>query len=148
MNPNPYNQNQQQNPYEPITIRGINPDEVGKPSRSGTPGSALYNVPIRLNRYPLEEWKNDFVAAWNSPSQFSTMHRPGIASVSGDRIILTGTTIEEVRDYHAATVKNAVDAANAKQTEKYRKYLAAKEAQMTTTAHDMNVKAVVSQIKF
>ena len=33
------------------------------------------------------------------------MHRPGIASVSGDRIILDGTTVEELERYHAARDK-------------------------------------------
>ena len=32
------------------------------------------------------------------------MHRPGIASVEGDEILLNGTTIEEVRDYHRKTL--------------------------------------------
>ena len=40
------------------------------------------------------------------------MHRPGIASVSGDKIILDGTTIEEVRDVHRETLVLCVDEAN------------------------------------
>lgn len=40
------------------------------------------------------------------------MHRPGIASVSGDKIILDGTTIEEVRDVHRETLVLCVDKAN------------------------------------
>ena len=32
------------------------------------------------------------------------MHRPGIARVAGDRIILDGTTIEEVEKYHRDTL--------------------------------------------
>lgn len=40
------------------------------------------------------------------------MHRPGIASVSGDKIILDGTTIEEVRDVHRETLLLCVDKAN------------------------------------
>jgi hypothetical protein len=40
------------------------------------------------------------------------MHRPGIASVYGNRIYLDGTTIEEVERYHKKTLKLAVGEAN------------------------------------
>jgi hypothetical protein len=40
------------------------------------------------------------------------MHRPGIASIVGDRIILDGTPIEEVPDIHAATLKFVVEKVN------------------------------------
>lgn len=36
------------------------------------------------------------------------MHRPGIASIQGDRIILDGTTIEELERYHLTTLKLVV----------------------------------------
>ena len=45
------------------------------------------------------------------------MHRPGIASVQGARIILNGTTIEEVKKYHRETLILCVDEANKKETE-------------------------------
>jgi hypothetical protein len=40
------------------------------------------------------------------------MHRPGIARVHGDRIILDGTTMEEVERYHAKTLKLALEKTN------------------------------------
>ena len=40
------------------------------------------------------------------------MHRPGIASVTGDKVILDGTTIEEVERYHRETLILCVKAAN------------------------------------
>ena len=40
------------------------------------------------------------------------MHRPGIARVSGDRIILDGTTIEEVERYHQETLLAVLDRVN------------------------------------
>ncbi len=36
------------------------------------------------------------------------MHRPGIASVQGDRIVLDGTTIDELERYHLKTLKLVV----------------------------------------
>lgn len=40
------------------------------------------------------------------------MHRPGIASVSGDRIVLNGTTMAEVERYHVETLRLVVEATN------------------------------------
>jgi hypothetical protein len=40
------------------------------------------------------------------------MHRPGIASIAGDKVILDGTTIEEVEKYHARTIRLVVDRVN------------------------------------
>jgi hypothetical protein len=97
---------------EPIRLVRIVTDEVSAPRFDGTRGSALYRVPIELSRQPGARWAQLFVEAWNHPSSFTTMHRPGIASVNGDRIILDGTTLEEVKTYHRDTLMLAVDAAN------------------------------------
>jgi hypothetical protein len=83
----------------------------------GTAGSALYKIPFRLNRKPSEIWNQLFLRAWSSPPEFTTMHRPGIAEVIGDKIILDGTTIEEVQDYHRKTLILCVDKANSEERE-------------------------------
>ena len=41
-----------------------------------------------------------------------TRHRPGIARISGDKIILDGTIIGEVERYHAKTLKIAIEKTN------------------------------------
>jgi len=87
-------------------------DEVTTPRNDGTYGSALYAVPFRLSRFPSPIWEKAFLQAWDRPSQFTIMHRPGIARVRGDRIILDGTTIEEVEKYHKDTLMLAITAAN------------------------------------
>jgi hypothetical protein len=53
-----------------------------------------------------------FLRAWDHPPEFTTLHRPGIAEVHSNRIVLTRTTLEEVRDVHRKTLKLAVDQAN------------------------------------
>jgi hypothetical protein len=45
------------------------------------------------------------------------MHRPGIAEVSGDRIILDGTTIDEAKHYHRNTLVLCVEETNRKEAE-------------------------------
>jgi len=40
------------------------------------------------------------------------MHRPGIARVSGDKVYLDGTTIEEVQKYHRDTLVLALEETN------------------------------------
>lgn len=97
---------------EPVRIIGIIVDEVTEPSMDGSPGSALYTVPFRLSRNPSPLWKKVFVRTWNSPPRYSTMHRPGIARVNGNKIILNGTTIEEVRDVHRNTLALCIERAN------------------------------------
>lgn len=41
------------------------------------------------------------------------MHRPGIARVSGDTIVLDGTTMEELERYHVETLRHVIDKVNA-----------------------------------
>lgn len=95
-----------------IKIKGILVDEVTLPLNDGTRGSALYKIPFELNRRPDYEWIDLFINAWNRPPRFTSMHRPGIASVYGNKIVLDGTDIEEVEKYHKDTLKLAVEVAN------------------------------------
>ena len=103
---------QENNPDEPIHILGVITDEVTTPKMDGTLGSALYRIPFRLSRIPSALWRELFIHFWNDPPQWSAMHRFGIASVHGDEIVLDGTTMEEVRDYHRDTLKLCVEEAN------------------------------------
>ena len=97
---------------EDIKITGIILDKVTQPRMDGTRGSALYTIPFQLNKYPPYEWRQLFIQAWNMPPRFSTMHRPGIASVRGDTIVLNGTTIDEVEEHHRDTLILCVEQAN------------------------------------
>lgn len=95
-----------------IMLTSIDSDEVIQPRNDGTPGSALYAVPFRLNHYPNQTWEKIFLEKWRFPSEFTTMHRGNIAKISANRIILDGTTIEEVRDYHLKTLKLVIQETN------------------------------------
>lgn len=97
---------------EEIKIKGILIDEVSLPLNDGSRGSALYKIPFELNKKPDYDWIDLFIQAWNRPPRFTSMHRPGIASVYGSKIVLDGTTIEEVEKYHKDTLKLAVETAN------------------------------------
>ncbi|HEX7165420.1 MAG TPA: hypothetical protein VF230_00435 [Acidimicrobiales bacterium] len=98
--------------FEPLDIVGIVADEVGSPRNDGSRGSALYRVPIRLSRSVTGEEAALLRSLWDNPPSFTTMHRPGIARVSGNRFVLDGTTIDEVGTYHAATLRGVVDRFN------------------------------------
>ncbi len=95
-----------------IYIVGIVEDEVTAPRNDGTPGCALYCVPIRLSKRLREIWKEYFIQTWRNPPSFTTMHRSKIASVQNDKIILDGTTLEEVQKYHRETLLLCVEIAN------------------------------------
>ncbi len=96
----------------PIKIKGIILDEIGTPRNDGTPGSALYRVPFQLSRRPSADWARHFVQTWDRPPSSTSSHRPGIARIEGDRIILDGTTVEEVEKRHRDTLKVVVETVN------------------------------------
>lgn len=87
-----------------IKIMRIATEDVTVPKLDGTKGSALYSVPFKLNQRPSSMWSRLFVETWNNPPQWSTMHRFGNASVVGDTIVLAGTTMDEVKQYHRDTL--------------------------------------------
>lgn len=135
--------------FEPLQIQGLITDQVGSPRNDGTRGSGLYRVPIRLSR-ALDSGEGQYLTQlWDRPPQFSTMHRPGIGSVVGDTFILDGTTVEEVRDYHARTLALIVERFN-QEVPKLVEQQEARErrAQAEQDAHRQNVTDVADSIRF
>ncbi len=135
--------------FEPVQIIGIIVDQVGTPRNDGTRGSALYRIPFRLSQRPPHEWAEIFVNLWKHPPRFTSMHRPRIASVFGDTIILDGTTIEEVRDYHRDTLILCVQEANKAFKEfSDRRKQANEREQEQISKHKRNVDDISNQINF
>lgn len=135
--------------YATLEIIGVDVDGVGTPRNDGTRGSGLYLVPIRLNRAPSAREAELLVANFDRPSSYSTMHRPGIARVAGDRLLLDGTTVDEVKEYHAETLRLAVDATNAQEAELRRRDEAAAAATQERDAqHRSHVADIADEIDF
>ncbi len=133
----------------PIKIIGVVEDEVAAPRNDGTRGSGLYAVPFQLSRRPSSKWTERFVENWNHPPSFTTMHRPGIARVRGDRIILDGTTMDEVERYHAKTLKLALEKTNeevAREEEAER--LLAEQRRKSELEHRNSVGEISKRLKF
>ncbi len=142
----PTNANGEEN--EPIRILGIIADEVTVPKMDGTRGSALYKIPFRLSKTPSRLWQALFLREWNE-NLFSTMHRPGIASVSGTKIVLDGTTIEEVRDYHRDSLIKCVNEANRRELQEIEQDKKRKMAQeQKMREHIQTVHSLAEDIKF
>ncbi len=99
-------------PPSQIHVTGIVVEEVTQPKNDGSRGSALYRVPLQLSHKPSHQWAELFVTTWNHPPQFTTMHRHGIAKVLGDKIILNGTTMKEIEDYHLDTLELVINKVN------------------------------------
>ena len=136
-------------PFQPIKIMGIIVDEVSVPRGDGTPRSALYNVPFRLSRRPPPEWAELFVQVWNHPPQFSSMHRPGIASIAGDRVVLDGTTVEEVERYHRDTLMVVLQEVNQRYQEHEMKRRQQEERERSRLRkHKENIADIAQRIKF
>lgn len=67
----------------PLRLVRVDKEGITQPRNDGSAGSALYRIPIVLDRRPDPEWAELFVQAWNNPPQWSNMHRAGIARVQG-----------------------------------------------------------------
>src|SRR6267378_1916632 len=135
--------------FDDIKITRIIVEEVTEPRNDGTDGSALYSIPFALSRQPPSEWAILFLDAWDRPFHYTTMHRPGIASVRGSTVTLNGTTIEEVARYHRNTLQLAVDEANRRYLELQRKQQQLREREMLQReSHRKKVEDVSRDIKF
>jgi hypothetical protein len=133
----------------PVRILGLVEDGVGRPRNDGTRGSALYPVSLRLSRTPSRTWVELFVETWNHPPQSTPRHRPGIASVVGDTILLDGTTIEELEEVHRETLRHVLARVNeeaARIEASERQSVAAKEEALRE--HDEKVRAAVKRLRF
>lgn len=136
-------------PFEPIKILGIVEEEVGSPRNDGTRGCALYEVPFRFSRVPPDDWADLFVRTWDLPPRFTSMHRPGIAHVYGDRLVLNGTTIEEVQRYHLETLKLALTETNKTYMEHLAQELRRVEAERARRQEQANqIREAMKKIKF
>lgn len=105
------------NQLDSIKITGVITEEIGVPTNDGTRGSALYDVPFQLSATPPMGWAELLERNWDNPPRFTSMHRPGILSVVGDRVVLDGTTMEEVEKYHLETLKLVIQKTNQEMTE-------------------------------
>ncbi len=133
----------------PIKIVGVVEEEVTSPRNDSTRGSALYAVPFQLSRRPSSTWAERFVENWNHPPEFTTMHRPGIARIHSDRIILDGTTMDEVERYHAKTLKLALEKTNEEAaTEEERERLLAEQKRKSELEHRNSVGEISKRLKF
>jgi hypothetical protein len=132
-----------------IEIDCIDVDNAGSPRNDGTPGSGLYMVPIKLKQTPSPTWASLFPENWDHPREWSSRHRPGIAQVLGDTIVLNGTTVEEVRDVHVKTLKLAVEATNEQATAVAERERLVREAAARQHAeHEANIREVASEVRF
>ncbi|ANN99420.1 TIR domain [Mycobacteroides abscessus subsp. massiliense] len=136
-------------PHTPVTIVGVDTQGVGKPRNDGTRGSALYTVPFTLSTAPDGAWAELFVQHWNRPPRFTTMHRPGNASVSADRIILTGTTMDEVEKYHIETLRLVIEATNRDRLALAQRQERERQAEIARSeAHQKSVDEIAQRLKF
>jgi hypothetical protein len=135
--------------FVPIKLVSVVTEEVGSPRNDSTAGGALYAIPIKLSASPRDEWRRFFLEAFDDPPQRDAAHRPGIASVREDRIILKETTMEELETTHIATLKLAVEQANRKYADLlvYRRTTVERQRQ-DEEKHRKSVEESAKKIKF
>jgi len=77
------------------------------------------------------------------------MHRPGIARVNGDTVVLDGTTVEEVEQYHRNTLLLAAEQANKDFAEwDSRRRAAEQRERERLDAHKKSVDDTAKRLKF
>lgn len=119
---------------EDISIIRIIEEECTIPRQDGTRGSALYTIPFQLSK---------------TPTSYTTMHRPGIASVVGRKVHLRGTTMEEVERYHKKTLILSVETANSKEKAEIQRLRLIKERELERTKeHEAEIRNGANRIKF
>lgn len=134
---------------EPTKIVGVVAEEVTAPRNDGTRGSALYAVPFKLSRPVSSAWASLFEQAWDHPPSYTSMHRPGICRVYGDRIVLDGTTLDEVDRVHKETLKLVLERVNSQIEQlEHQARLQADQQQQRLKAHADEVKDKASRIRF
>ncbi|MBI5402512.1 MAG: hypothetical protein HY959_03865 [Ignavibacteriae bacterium] len=94
--------------FKPVNIQIT---KIQEEKMSILKGSLLI-IPIGINSNPPHEWINFFIDYFNNPTSFTSHHRPGIANVIGNEIILNGTTVDEIEKCHRTTIIEAVNRAN------------------------------------
>jgi len=129
-----------------IRIVRIIEEDIGAPSGIG-PGSALYAVPFQLSATPDDEWQEHFLALWDRPLAYGTMHRPGTARIRDDRIVLSGTTMREVDRWHLASLQQAVEGANIRyQAERGQRIAADRQRVAEATEHRRSIREIAQQL--
>ncbi|HPI21172.1 MAG TPA: hypothetical protein PKY56_12465, partial [Candidatus Kapabacteria bacterium] len=132
-----------------IKIKGILVDEIGKPLNDGTQGSSLYRIPFELNMRPDNLWAELFRYTWDLPPQCTTGHRPGIGFVSGNKIILEKTKIEEVKEIHKNTLKLVVETVNKQYTEiKLKEKIKKEKEEQERIRQHQKIMNIANDIKF
>lgn len=136
-------------PHGPLRMVEVDRYAITTPLGDGSRGSRLYAVPIRLSETPDATWAELFVRNWDHPPSFTTMHRPGIARVAGDRIVLDGTTVEEVARVHQTTLRLAVDKTNAEHADHVRRDQTAQATNDNATRrHEEEIERGLTLLRF
>ena len=100
--------------FEPVVLQRVLTNEVGFPGDNSDGSRGVYSVVFQLSDEPSPRWCDFFVNFWDHPqvSYASGKHRPGMASVVDNRVVLEETTIDEVEGFHLPVLKAAVRMAN------------------------------------
>lgn len=90
---------------EPLRILGVIQQDVTAPRREGLMTISEYDVPLRLSREPTKSEASHIAEMWTKPQVNRNQNRPARLKVEGDRLVLTRTTIEEIRGLHAEALR-------------------------------------------
>ena len=129
---------------EPVRLTGVVLEAMHGPGDASLDGP--YDIPFQLSCVTSPEWEQEFLKAWDrlTGNGLSVM-----ASVGSDRIVLNGTTIDDVERDLMGVLKRAVAEANratAEATQKLRQR--AKLEEQKRIERFRHIKEVVERLNF
>lgn len=130
-------------PFRPVKITGVIQHEIGTPNKDGK-----YSVPFSFAPTASHHWEDLLMAEWLRHQAGNG--GPGISVSSEEsRIIMFATTVEDVRDHHLTTLKDAVDMVNRAEERARDAYVAQKETKDETAARrKQDLSAVIADMDF
>lgn len=136
-------------PLEPLTLEGVITEQFGAPRNDGSPDSARYEVPIKLNRAPDDIEKQLIKETWEHLPQITGIDLHGTLDIVGDTLVVRQTTIVEVKEVHTTTLPLIVNRVNTQVAQQRQDTADAEIAkQEELERHRQHVNEVASRIEF
>ncbi len=128
--------------WEEIEVLEIVEEEITTPRTLMSDQTDTYSIPFRVSSVPPLKWVSLFEKLWNNPPAFIQDHRPEIARLVGDKVILDDTNIDEIESVHFGTLQMIIDETNRQYAEwlaEMEMYSKAQEVEMQFRGHIADV---------
>lgn len=98
--------------WKDIEVVEIVEEEIASPRTLLSDKTDTYSIPFRVSAVPPLKWVALFEKLWNNPPDHLQNHRPEIARLVGDKVILDDTNIDEIEAVHFTALQLIIDETN------------------------------------